>query len=66
MDVDGLGFAVTFEVPGDGGRGLLGLARGTIRLRLDCSRPAIVGPPAPSTSSIRRATRCLPIGPASS
>ena len=34
--VDGLGFDVTFEVPGDGGTGLLGLARGTIRLTLDC------------------------------
>ena len=34
--VDGLGFRVTFEVSEDGRTGLLGLARGTIELTLDC------------------------------
>jgi catechol 2,3-dioxygenase-like lactoylglutathione lyase family enzyme len=33
--VDGLGFSVTFEVTEDGRSGLLGLARGTIRLTID-------------------------------
>lgn len=34
--VDGLGFRVTFEASEDGRKGLLGLARGTIELTLDC------------------------------
>ncbi|MFN7921497.1 MAG: glyoxalase superfamily protein [Bryobacteraceae bacterium] len=34
--VDGLGFCVTFEVTEDGHTGLMGLARGTIELTLDC------------------------------
>jgi catechol 2,3-dioxygenase-like lactoylglutathione lyase family enzyme len=34
--VDGLGFRVTFEASADGRTGLLGLARGTIELTLDC------------------------------
>ena len=34
--VDRLGFAVSFEASDDGRTGLLGLARGTIRLTLDC------------------------------
>jgi uncharacterized glyoxalase superfamily protein PhnB len=33
--VDGLGFSVTFEVTEDGRSGLLGLARGTIRLTIN-------------------------------
>ena len=33
--VEALGFNVTFEASGDGRSGLLGLARGTIRLTLD-------------------------------
>ena len=33
--VDGLGFAVIFEVSDDGTTGLLGLERGTIRLTID-------------------------------
>lgn len=33
--VDGLGFAVRFEATEDGRTGLLGLARGTIRLTID-------------------------------
>ena len=37
--VDRLGFAVTFEASEDGHNGLLGLARGTIRLTLDCPMP---------------------------
>lgn len=34
--VDTLGFTVTFEATEDGKTGLLGLARGTIALTLDC------------------------------
>ena len=34
--VDGLGFAVTFEASEDGRTGLLGLARGGLRLTIDC------------------------------
>lgn len=34
--VDGLGFRVTFEASKDGRAGLLGLARGTIELTIDC------------------------------
>jgi catechol 2,3-dioxygenase-like lactoylglutathione lyase family enzyme len=34
--VDRLGFTVTFEASVDGHTGLLGIARGTIRLTLDC------------------------------
>jgi tRNA threonylcarbamoyl adenosine modification protein YjeE len=34
--VDGLGFSVSFDTSDDGRTGLLGLARGTIRLTLDC------------------------------
>jgi catechol 2,3-dioxygenase-like lactoylglutathione lyase family enzyme len=34
--VDGLGFRVTFEASEDGRSGLLGIARGTIELTLDC------------------------------
>lgn len=34
--VDGLGFEVTFEASDNGRTGLMGLARGTIRLTIDC------------------------------
>ena len=34
--VNGLGFRVTFEASDDGRTGLLGLARGTIELTIDC------------------------------
>lgn len=34
--VGSLGFRVTFEASGDGRTGLLGLARGTIELTIDC------------------------------
>jgi catechol 2,3-dioxygenase-like lactoylglutathione lyase family enzyme len=34
--VDRLGFRVTFETSGDGHSGLLGIARGTIEMTLDC------------------------------
>jgi catechol 2,3-dioxygenase-like lactoylglutathione lyase family enzyme len=36
FSVDGLGFQVTFEVSENGRTGLLGVARGTIELTLDC------------------------------
>ena len=37
--VDGLGFQVTFEASEDGKAGLIGLERGTIRLRIDSPMP---------------------------
>ena len=37
--VDGLGFNVTFEASEDGKTGLLGLARGSIRLTIDSPMP---------------------------
>jgi catechol 2,3-dioxygenase-like lactoylglutathione lyase family enzyme len=37
--VRGLGFGVVFEVSDDGVAGLIGLARGSIRLTVDCPMP---------------------------
>jgi catechol 2,3-dioxygenase-like lactoylglutathione lyase family enzyme len=37
--VDGLGFSVTFEASEDGRKGLMGLARGDIRITLDSPMP---------------------------
>ncbi|MGE0361188.1 MAG: VOC family protein [Vicinamibacterales bacterium] len=52
--VDGLGFVVRFEASEDGHTGLLGIARGTIALTLDC----------PMTGHGRHACVALEVGDA--